>query len=102
MSPTASSQNIELARDPRLAPLREVAGKVVGAVFYGTLLKTMRASPLRSELGHGGRGEKVFEAQLDAELAQRAGRASRNELTVALFERLSSQQLRIERVEENT
>ena len=47
----------------------------------------------------GEAGRTPTEAQLDAELAQRAGRASRNELTAALLERLSSQQLRME---ENT
>lgn len=98
MSTIASIQSLDPAHDPRLARLREAAGEIVGAVFYGTLLKQMRSSPLRSELGHGGHGEKVFEAQLDAELATRAGQSGRNELTMALFERLSSQQLRIEGV----
>ena len=81
--------------DPRLKRLREAAGEMIGSVFYETLLRTMRSSPLRSELGHGGAGEKVFQGQLDAELAGRAGRASRNGLMLAVLERLADQQLRM-------
>jgi len=81
--------------DPALRSLREVTGKVVGSVFYATLLKQMRSSPLRGEFGHGGYGEKVFEAQLDAELAARAGMAGQSDLTNSLVERLADQQLRM-------
>lgn len=96
MSTIASTHNIDLLHDPKLAPLREAAGKVIGAVFYGTLLKTMRNSPLRGELGHGGHGENVFQSQLDTELAKRAGIANRNTLSLAVLERLAPQQLRRE------
>ena len=83
--------------DPRLERLRQTAGKVIGAVFYETLLRTMRSSPLRSEFGRGGHAEKVFEGQLDAELASRAGSASRNGLAAVMLERLADQQLRVDR-----
>ena len=83
--------------DPRLERLRQTAGKVIGAVFYETLLRTMRSSPLRSEFGRGGHAEKVFEGQLDAELASRAGAASRNGLATVMLERLAEQQLRVDR-----
>jgi hypothetical protein len=90
---------IEAACHPELKALRQAVGKVVGSVFYQTLLKSMRESPLRSEVGHGGYGERVFERRLDAELAARAGVASRNRLAVAMLERLADQQLRMQRCE---
>ena len=59
----------------RLNQLRDVAGEVVGSVFYGKLLQTLRDSSLKGQYGHGGRGEEIFQAQLDQVLAEEAGRA---------------------------
>ena len=55
--------------------LTKAANEIVGQVFYGTLLRTARSSPLKGKYGHGGRGEEVFQAQLDDVLARGAGRA---------------------------
>ena len=95
MSDVSPASGIDLQTDPRLAQLRRTTGQVVGTIFYGTLLKSMRNSALRGEYGHGGYGEKVFEGQLDAELATRAGMAKQNGLTAAVLARLAPQQLRI-------
>lgn len=97
MSPTASTGPSDIMHDPRLQPLREAAGEVIGSVFYETLLKMARNSPLRGEFGHGGYGERVFQGRLDAELAARAGKAGRNSLTAALVEHLADQHLRSQR-----
>ena len=97
LSPVAPTPAIDVRHDPALGALREVVGKVVGSVFYATLLKQMRNSPLRAEVGHGGHGEKVFEAQLDAELAGRAGVAGQGDVAAALLGRLADQQLRVNR-----
>ena len=51
-----------------LARLKEASGKIVGRMFFGTLLKTMRESSLGTGMGRGGRGEAVFAAQLHAEI----------------------------------
>lgn len=56
--------------------LRETTGQIVGSLFYGTLLKSMRDSELKGEYGHGGRGEEVFSAQLHGVFAERLGAAS--------------------------
>lgn len=69
--------------------LRQRVDELVGLTFYGTLLKTMRNSPLKGPYGHGGRGEEVFRGQLDLLLAQQAGRASRFSLNEAIYRRLS-------------
>ncbi len=78
-----------------LARLREAAGQVAGAVFFGTLLKTMRDSTLKGPYGHGGRGEEIFTAQLHGILAERMGSTMRGGLGDVLYDRLQRQQQRI-------
>ncbi len=77
-----------------LAQLRNSIDTVVGSVFYGKLLQTMRESPIKGNYGHGGRGEDVFAAQLDSILAERAGEARRYSLNDALYDHLAGQQVR--------
>ena len=76
----------------RAAPAdRELKSRInefVGLAFYGQLLKAMENSPLKGEIGHGGRGEEVFAGQLHMELAQRAGKASASPLTEAIYRQL--------------
>ncbi len=72
----------------RKAMLRQAVQEMVGTTFYGQMLKISRSSVLKGKFGHGGRGEEMFGAQLDAELAKRAGQGSRNSLTDAIYERL--------------
>jgi hypothetical protein len=59
----------------RVAELRDAADRIVGSTFYGTLLSIQRESGLKAPVGHGGRGEEVFRAQLDQVFAERAGQA---------------------------
>ena len=75
-----------------LQRLREVTGRVVGSVFFGTLLKTMRESELKGPFGHGGRGEQVFAAQLHGILAERMGETMRGGLDEVLYRSLERQQ----------
>jgi Rod binding domain-containing protein len=83
--------------DQGLAKLRDAADQVVGSVFYGTLLRTMRSSQLKGPYGHGGRGEEIFGAQLDQVLAERSGRARGYGLTEAVVRQLAEQQFRVDR-----
>jgi Rod binding domain-containing protein len=81
---------------PALAQLREAAGRVVGSVFYGTMLKMMRESSLKSPIGHGGRGEEAFAGQLDGIWAERLGEASHRGLSEVLYQHLEKQQRRMD------
>ena len=74
---------------------RSASGKVVGSLFYGTLLKCMRESEMKGAYGHGGRGEEIFSAQLHGILAERAGAATHNGLGEALYRSLEQQTRRI-------
>jgi hypothetical protein len=78
MSTVGTVNPVTAAADPvsrRVDELRGAADRIVGSVFYGSLLKMQRESALNSPFGHGGRGEEVFRAQLDQVFAERAGQA---------------------------
>ncbi len=81
------------AEDPGVARLRQAASRLVGSVFYGTLLKIQRESVLQGPYGHGGRGEEVFRAQLDQHLAEQAGQSQRFNLAKAIVARYADHAL---------
>ncbi len=79
---------------PARARLRKVVDQVIGVTFFQPLLKTGRNSALKRTtpenaptLGRGGRGEDVFGAQLDLILAERAGGATKYDLSTTLVNR---------------
>ena len=72
----------------RRTMLRQAVDVVVGATFYTPMLKMARDNPFKGKIGHGGRGEEIFGAQLDMELARRASHASNNTLAEAITRRL--------------
>lgn len=90
LTPAKAGASARVERD--LAQLRKVSGEVLGSVFFGTLLKSMRESPLKGEYGHGGRGEEVFSAQLHQIYAERVGDSVQNGVTQAIYKRLEHQQ----------
>jgi len=75
-----------------LRQLRDVTGKVIGSVFFGTLLKSMRESSLKGPYGHGGRGEDAFAAQLHERYAEQVGTSLRGGVAEAIFGRFKHQQ----------
>lgn len=89
---SVAARSAAAAAERGVAELRAVAGGVVGTVFFGTLLRNLRSSTLQGEYGHGGRGEEVFQAQLDQLLAERSGRTGRFGLADAIVDRLEGQQ----------
>lgn len=86
---TASATKVATKR------LRTTTDQVVGSVFYGTMLKTMRAGTMRGKYGHGGRGEEIFSAQLHGILAERIGTSMSGGLGDVLYKALKPQQERI-------
>jgi hypothetical protein len=84
------------AQPPRvqrdLAQLKKASGQIIGSMFFGTLLKSMRESTLKGAYGHGGRGEEVFSAQLHGIYAERVGESMQNGINRAIYERLQRQQ----------
>jgi hypothetical protein len=74
--------------EQRKAMLHQAAEEMVGVTFFGEMLKMARSSKLKGTFGHGGRGEEVFGAQLDQELARKAGSGMNNSLSEAIYNRL--------------
>ncbi len=77
--------------------LREASGKLVGSVFFGKMLETMRNNPLKGKYGHGGRGEEVFSAQFHGLIAERLGNSGNNSLGQLITKSLQRQQQLIEK-----
>ena len=85
----SSSSPATATADEQRKRLQQAAGEVVGSVFFAPMLKMAREDPLKGKYGHGGRGEEIFGAQLDMELAQRASHRLNGGLTDALVNRLA-------------
>jgi peptidoglycan hydrolase FlgJ len=66
--------------------LRETFESVVGETFFGQTLRAMRKSVQKSAYFHGGRGEEVFQQQLDQILAEKMSKTSADKLAGPMFE----------------
>ncbi len=74
--------------------VRQRVGEVVGDVFYGALLRQVQNSRLKGAYFHGGRGEDVFQGQLNIELARKIGQAGNNPIADRLTKTI---QMRLQR-----
>lgn len=64
--------------------LRKAADEMVAATFYGPMMKMARENPFKGDIGHGGRGEDMFGAQLDMALAKKASGSLKCDLSEAI------------------
>lgn len=78
-------------RSQQREQLRQMVNEVVGVTFFAPLLKTAHNSVLKGKYGHGGRGEEVFQSQLDMEFARSIGRGVRTDLAESLYRKLTRQ-----------
>ena len=67
-------------------PLREAFDAFIGQTFYGQMLKAMRTSLGKPAYFHGGRGEEIFQGQLDQILTEEMSEAGAEQLTGPMFE----------------
>lgn len=86
--PHAASIERAAAPPPGLpeSELRRNIGEFVGSAFYGTLLREMQDSKIKGKYFHGGRGEEIFRAQFDMELAARMGRSPGDPIANGVFD----------------
>lgn len=66
--------------------LREKFDEFVGSVFFGQLLKSMRQTLGEPAYFHGGRAEKIFQAQLDQTIVERIATGRSGGVADAMFE----------------
>jgi hypothetical protein len=71
--------------------LRQLVDEVVGTTFFEPMLKSAHNSVLKGKYGHGGRGEEIFQGQLDSEFARSVGRGVKTDLGEALYRKLTRQ-----------
>ena len=71
------------------AQLKELTEMLVSTAFIMPMFEKMRDDPLAANLFHGGRGEKVFQQQLDQVYADRISSASSLGLADALYRQFS-------------
>jgi hypothetical protein len=69
--------------------LRDNVGEFVGNVFYGTLMRQMQNSKLKGKYLHGGRGEEVFQSQLNMEYAKRMGRSPNDPIANRIYDAMT-------------
>ena len=69
--------------------LKELTEMLVSTAFIMPMFEKMRNDPLASNLFHGGRGEKVFQQQLDQVISDRISSASSLGLADALYNQFS-------------
>jgi hypothetical protein len=67
--------------------LRNQFTQFVGETFYGQMIKAMRSTVGKPAYFHGGRGEEVFQGQLDQQLAEYMTAASADALAGPMFAR---------------
>ena len=87
-----TNSSVTMAQNAGLKRLRDATERVVGSVFFGTILRTMRESGSKPAYGHGGRGEEAFAGQLHELLAERMATSKTADLGDALYRRLEKNQ----------
>ena len=75
------------ATDDKSAELREKFTQFVGEAFFGQMIKAMRATVGKPAYFHGGRGEEVFQSQLDQKMAEHLTETSASRFAEPMFER---------------
>jgi peptidoglycan hydrolase FlgJ len=78
--------------------VREAFNQFVGEAFYVQMFKAMRQTVDKPAYFHGGRGEEVFQSQLDQTMAEQMTKRSGGELSEAMFERQFPDQAAVLRV----
>lgn len=71
------------------AQLREAAEKLVATTLIMPMFEQLRNDPLAANLFHGGRGEEIFQQQMDQVLSDRIAGATRFDLVDSVYKHLS-------------
>lgn len=67
-------------------PLREAFRDFVGQTMFGQMLQSMRSTVGKPAYFHGGRGEEVFQQQLDQLLVEELADSSASSVADPMFE----------------
>lgn len=86
-----SQRKLEGLMDPNNSetkdePLRDAFQDFVGQTFFGQLIASMRSTQGETPYFNGGRAEKIFQGQLDQQLAEHMSDASAKKIADPMFE----------------
>ena len=73
------------AKSEKPEELKNAFGDFVGNTFYGQLIASMRKTVDKPAYFHGGRGEEVFQGQLDQMLAEKLSDATQEQFAGPMF-----------------
>jgi Rod binding domain-containing protein len=73
--------------------VREKFQDFVGGTFYKEMLKSLRAAQKPSKYLNGGQAEKIFQGQMDQQIAENLARQYGGSLAAPLFESYARQSL---------
>jgi Rod binding domain-containing protein len=85
-SPVFPKPPDEKAKDQKL---RATFEDFVGQTLFGEMLKSMRRSQHKPAYFHGGRGEEIFQQQLDQVLTEKLSHASADKIAGPMYELFS-------------
>jgi hypothetical protein len=82
----ASALSQTASQDADRGDLRRTFESAFGETLFGQMLQSMRKSVGKPAYFHGGRGEEVFQRQLDQVLAEKMSRASASQFVGPAFD----------------
>ena|SRR6188768_799531 len=85
-SPASALTSKEAIQAAQPAELKAAFGDFVGNTFYGQLIASMRKTVDKPAYFHGGRGEEVFQGQLDQMMAEKLSDATQEQFAGPMFE----------------
>jgi peptidoglycan hydrolase FlgJ len=85
-SGVAANPALSMAKPVEKDKLKETFNEFVGNVVFGQMLSSMRKTVGKTPYFHGGRGEEVFQNQLDQELTKHLSEASADQFANPMFE----------------
>ena len=74
--------------EERETEFRETFAQFVGQTFFGQLMASMRKTVGKSELFHGGRGEEIFQQQMDQIFVERMSESTADQLANPMYDLL--------------
>ena len=86
MIQSVNSLNAAPAAAEKAMEVRDAFTNFVGQTFFAQMMKAMRASQGKPAYFHGGRGEEVFQPQLDQTLVETMSRATADRFAGPIFE----------------
>lgn len=71
--------------------MRAAFDEFVGQTFFGSMLASMRKTVDKPAYMHGGRGEEVFQQQLDEKLVQELTKSSASQISGPMYDLFQTQ-----------